>query len=213
MLCNLHPAIQARDFEMGVKSDGRRYGAVAITIHWATAVAVFALLGSGLVMDDMADNATKISILTFHAAAGFFTGVLTLLRILWWAFADDWPSHTAQTPRWQARAAGAVHGLLYAIILLMVSSGMAMMLLSGAPEVLMNGGTLPQFEQFAPRIPHGLGAWTLMALIAAHVGAALYHQFALRDRLLGRMASARRETRRRAGGCPSASVVGLAQGG
>lgn len=172
---------------MSLKSDGRRYGAVAMVIHWATAAAVFALLGSGLVMADTVDQSAKVRLLTFHGAAGFFTGVLTLLRILWWVFADDRPPHTAATPRWQARAAGAVHGLLYAVILLMVASGLAMMALSGAPDILMNGGTLPDFNQYAPRIPHGLGAWTLMALIAAHVGAALYHQFALRDRLLGRM--------------------------
>lgn len=172
---------------MGLKSDGRRYGAVAMTMHWATAIVILALLGSGLVMADTADPAAKVKLLTFHAATGFFVGVLTLLRILWWAFADSRPPHTASTPRWQARAAGAVHGLLYVIILLMVVSGVAMMILSGAPQVLMSGGTLPDFNQYAPRIPHGLGAWTLMALIAAHVGAALYHQFALRDRLLGRM--------------------------
>lgn len=173
---------------MGLRSDGRRYGAVTMVMHWATAVAVFSLLGSGLVMADTVDPAAKASILTFHAAAGLFTGVLTLLRILWWVFADDRPPHTAATPRWQARAAGAVHGLLYAVILLMVASGLGMMALSGAADVLMSGqGVLPDFNQYAPRIPHGLGAWTLMALIAAHVGAALYHQFALRDRLLGRM--------------------------
>ena len=35
------------------KSDGDRYGAVAMAMHWLTAAAILALLGSGLVMADM----------------------------------------------------------------------------------------------------------------------------------------------------------------
>ena len=173
---------------MGWKSDGRRYGAVAMAMHWATAAAIFALLGSGLVMAGTEEPAAKISILKFHAGAGFFAGALTLLRILWWAVADRRLPHPAGTPRWQARAAGGVHGLFYVVILAMVASGIATMVVSGAGEALFSGqGSLPDFDAFAPRAPHGLGAWLLMALVAAHVGAALYHQFVLRDRLLGRM--------------------------
>jgi cytochrome b561 len=172
---------------MGLKSDNVSYGGVAIAIHWASAAAVFAMLGSGLVMEGTVDQASKASLLAFHAATGFLIGLLTILRIAWWLFADDRPADTAATPRWQARAAHAVHYLFYALILLMVASGIAMMLLSGAPDVLMNGGTLPDFEQYAPRIPHGIAAWTLIALIAVHVAAALYHQLVMGDRLLGRM--------------------------
>ena len=173
---------------MGWKSNDRRYGAVAMAIHWVTALAIFAMLGSGLVMEDMTDQAAKHDLLRFHAATGIFVGVLTLLRIFWWMFADDRPGDTAATPRWQARAAHVVHGVFYLAILVMVSSGVAMMLLSGAGDVLVTGqGALPDFSQLAPRAPHGMVAWTLMLLIAVHVGAALYHQFALGDRLLGRM--------------------------
>lgn len=172
---------------MGWRSDGRRYGAVAMAMHWATAAAVLALLGSGLVMARAADTGAKASLLQFHAAAGFFVGILTLVRILWWLLADDRPPHPAHTPRWQARAAGAVHGLFYVVIMMMVASGIAMMVLSGAADALAGGAPLPDFHQFLPRAPHGIGAWALMVLIAFHVGAALYHQFVLRDRLLGRM--------------------------
>lgn len=170
------------------KSDARRYGAVAMAMHWATAVAVFALLGSGLAMANAAQPQDNAGILTFHAGAGFFVGILTVLRLLWWFLADGRPARPAGTPRWQARAASAVHGLFYAVILLMVASGIGMMALSGAGEVLFTGqGALPDFDAFGPRVPHGFGAWLMMALIVAHVGAALYHQFLLRDRLLARM--------------------------
>jgi cytochrome b561 len=48
---------------------------------------------------------------------------------------------------------------------------------------------LPQsFTQFMPRCVHGVLAWLLLALIALHVAAALFHQLVRRDRLLSRMA-------------------------
>ena len=68
-------------------------------------------------------------------------------------------------------------------------AGIAMIALSGAGYILFAGapGPLPEFELLPPRTAHGLAAWTLIALIAAHVGAALYHQLVRGDRLLGRM--------------------------
>ena len=91
-------------------------------------------------------------------------------------------------PRWQAKAASIVHGLFYVLILAMVASGVAMMVLSGAGEVIITGqGALPDFDLYAPRQPHGIGAWVLIILIVVHVGAALYHHLVLRDGLIGRM--------------------------
>lgn len=170
------------------KSDSRRYGVVAVVIHWVSAAAVLALLVSGLVMDRIEDGGSKLPLLAFHAVCGVSVGLLTLVRVFWWIIFDRRPAHPEGIARWQARAAEAVHGLLYVVIFGMVGSGMALMVLSGAGEVVAGGGgTLPDFRLFAPRGPHGLGAWLLMALLAGHVLAAFYHQFVLRDGLIGRM--------------------------
>lgn len=173
---------------MAWKSDGHRYGAVAMAMHWVTAGAIFGLLGSGLMLEQM-EQAAKVPLLRVHAAVGILVLVLTLLRIGWWAFADRRPDEPSEMPGWQASAARLVHRLFYAVLLLMGASGIAMMALSGAAEILFFGGPgpLPDFNLYAPRVPHGLGAWFLIALILAHVGAALYHQLVLKDRLLGRM--------------------------
>lgn len=174
---------------MSWRSDGRRYGAVAMAMHWATAAAVFGLLGSGLMMEGVAEEGARMQILRAHAATGIFVLVLTLLRIGWWAFADTRPQDVGGMPGWQAKAARLVHGLFYAVILIMGASGIAMLALSGAAAMLFAGapGALPDFGIYAPRAPHGLGAWLMMALIAVHVGAALHHQFVRHDRVLGRM--------------------------
>lgn len=173
---------------MRLKSDDHRYGAVAVAMHWLTALAVLGLLGSGLVMADIDDAVAKAALVKTHAAAGVFVTLLTLLRIAWWLFADRRPEKPQGASAWQTRAATLVHRLFYVVILMMGVSGMAMLMLSGAASVLATGqGTLPDFSLYAPRGPHGAGAWFMMALIAAHVGAALYHQFIRRDRLLARM--------------------------
>jgi len=170
------------------KSEAHRYGAVAVTIHWTTALAIFGLLASGLAMGRLND-AGKTDLLRVHAIVGVSVLVLTLLRIAWWAFADRRPGDVSGQPRWQAAAAWAVHRLLYVVIIVMGISGIAMIALTGAGTILFGGeaGPLPSFHAVPPRAAHGTGYLVLSALIALHIGAALYHQFVRSDRLLGRM--------------------------
>jgi cytochrome b561 len=87
------------------------------------------------------------------------------------------------------RLAPGVHWVLYAMVLVMAGSGIAMSVLAGLPQIVFNGvGTLPaNFDALPPRAVHGIMAKLLMLGIAAHVAAALYHQFVRRDGLLSRM--------------------------
>ena len=174
---------------MALKGDARRYGAVAMAMHWVTAIAILGLLVSGLTMADMTDDAAKQGIVRTHVVIGALVLLLTLLRLAWWLLADRRPDEPGGQPRWQARAASAVHGLFYVVIVVMGASGIATIMLSGAGDILFSGasGPLPDFLQYPPRLAHGLFAWVLIALIVLHVAAALYHQFVLRDRLLSRM--------------------------
>jgi cytochrome b561 len=144
---------------------------------------------AGLRAADMTDPAEKASLLRIHAPMGTAILVLTLARICWWVFADRKPDEPAGVPHVQALAAKAVHGLLYVAILGLAGSGVAMIVLSGAGEILFGGapGPLPDFWDFAPRYGHAAMAWLMGALLAAHVAAALYHQFILKDRLFARM--------------------------
>ncbi|MEM7429910.1 MAG: cytochrome b/b6 domain-containing protein, partial [Pseudomonadota bacterium] len=105
---------------------------------------------------------------------------------------DKKPSAIPNTPHWQERSARIVHVLFYIVILGMVASGMGMIVLSGAgPALFGQSGILPDFWDYAPRIPHGIGARLLVALLVLHIGAALYHQYIRRDGLLSRMWFAR----------------------
>jgi cytochrome b561 len=174
---------------MRFRSSPQVYGLVAIAIHWVTALAVLGLLTSGLIIAGETDDIAKTSLLRMHAVTGSTVLLLTILRILWWWLVDVRPLPTSRTPPLQARAAHAVHMLFYVALIVMGASGIAMIVLSGAGAILTGAapGPLPDFTAYAPRGAHGIVAFLLMALIAAHVLAALYHQFVLKDRLLARM--------------------------
>lgn len=172
---------------MPMRSTPTRYGSVAIAIHWTTAVAIVLVFSLGFLADGAADPIAAVSLLRGHVVLAILVVVLTLLRILWWAVADRRPEAGAGQAGWQRAAAHLVHGLIYAVILLMGTSGIATLVASGALPDLIAGTALPSFDEIVPRIAHGLMSKLLLALLAVHLGAALYHQFVRGDRLLARM--------------------------
>ncbi|MDP3526504.1 MAG: cytochrome b [Hoeflea sp.] len=174
---------------MSMKSSPTTYGAVAVSIHWLSALLIVGLLASGMLADETGDPATKARILSAHAPMGIAVLLLTLARIVWWWRLDSHPAPLAGDPAWQMKAARAVHGLLYIVVLGMAASGIGLFVLSGAGAIVFGGapGPLPDFADFAPRVPHGIGAKLLAALFIGHAGAALYHHFVKRDATLTRM--------------------------
>lgn len=166
-----------------------RYGTVAVTVHWVSAALVLVMLGTGFRAAAIADAAGKAAVLRVHVIAAVLVLLLTAFRIAWWWRFDDKPGPLSGTPVWQNRAARGVHALFYVVIVGMLASGIGLMLLSGAGPSLFGANVmpLPDFWQHPPRVPHGIGARLLVALLVVHIGAALYHQVVRRDRLLQRM--------------------------
>lgn len=171
------------------KSTPERYGRVAITIHWVSALLIIGLMIAGFRAAGLTDSAAKASILRIHAPVGVLVLVLTLARLGWWRFADTKPADPVGVPHLQSLAAKAVHGLLYVAILGLAGSGIAMLALSGAGDILFGTapGPLPDFWDFAPRYGHAVLARVMAGLLFLHVAAALYHQFVRKDRLFSRM--------------------------
>ena len=172
---------------MSMRSTADRYGGVAIALHWTSAVAILGALAGGLIMASAADSATVRAILPIHIVLGSTALVLTLVRIGWWIWGDRRPQPVPGQPPAQERAARIVHALLYAAILILASSGVSTVVLSGAIPALLSGAPLPDFDTFVPRVVHGLASKALLLLLSAHVAAALWHQLVRRDHLLSRM--------------------------
>ena len=172
---------------MSTKSSPTRYGNVAIAIHWSSALAVILTFAAGFVVANVAPPAQQTPILLAHITLGLIVFALTLLRIVWWAVADKHPSAPAGEPRWQVRAAQLVHLGLYVLLILMATSGIVTVVLSGALPTLLSGGPVPDFSELVPRVAHGIMSKLLLVLFIGHLGAALWHQFVRHDHLLARM--------------------------
>ena len=169
-----------------------RYSRVAIAFHWTIAVLVIVNLAIGILNDSVLRWAFPV-----HKATGITVLVLTVARVAW-RLGHRPPPLPADTPRWQAGVAHLTHWALYALLILMPLSGWAMSSGGPSPRPLTWYGLFP-----LPHLPvsdatadaghtaHGVFGWLMLALVALHVGAALYHQFAMRDRLLGRMGMGR----------------------
>lgn len=164
------------------------YGTVAVTVHWISAILVVAAIGSGFRAASMTDAAAKTQILAVHVPLAITVLLLTLFRLFWWWRHDSKPQ-PLDGPAWEIRAARTVHVLLYVVILGMAASGIGLFVLSGAGPVVFAGaqGPLPDFAQYPPRVPHGIGAFALVALLLLHVAAALNHHFIRRDATLKRI--------------------------
>lgn len=177
---------------MSLKSTNSRYGSIAMAFHWLTALAIAALMVTGQMMDGLQDATRQIAILQWHVPMGLTVLLLTLGRIGWWLWADRHPAPLGTG--WQALAAKAGHAALYALMLVMTLSGVALMALSGAGEVVFFGSTapLPEFGDYLPRIPHGLGAKLMLGLVLVHVAAAIWHQRVKRDGAMTRILPARK---------------------
>lgn len=170
---------------MAIHSSNDRYGAVAASIHWLSALAVLLMLGSGLAMGNEDDLVPTV--LPMHVALGVLVGVLTLFRVAWWWFFDRHPAPVAGMSQAQEWAARLVHLGLYVAILIMVASGIGMVALTGAAPAIFGGAPLPDFSDAPPHAMHELMSRLLIGLVLAHVAAALWHHFVKRDGLIGRM--------------------------
>lgn len=170
-----------------------RYHPALVALHWLLAALILFSLAMGTLSLKEIPNASpdKVFALRGHMVLGIAILVLMAVRFaVRLGTARPLPAGNA----FLDRLAPVAHYGLYVLVILMAASGIALALQAGLPEIVFGGaGSLPEsFSAFTPRAVHGLLARLLLALIALHVVAALYHQFVRRDSLLRRMAFGRR---------------------
>ncbi|MCP3665789.1 MAG: cytochrome b [Gammaproteobacteria bacterium] len=162
-----------------------KYNNLQVGLHWASAGLIVFLLVSGMLVLAEIPNADpgKVDALWMHLILGGIALVLTLFRIIWRAKSVQ-PPHLVTGNRLLDKLGIAAHYILNLLVLLIAASGMALMILSGASEVLFFGqGVLPEsFFDFPPRYVHGIGTKLLMAMVVLHVAAGLFHKFVIKDR-------------------------------
>jgi cytochrome b561 len=138
----------------------------------------------------------KISWLALHKSIGLTVLALLLLRLLW-RLADRKPADEP-APRWQQRAAHAVHGLLYLLIAALPLSGWWFNSVTGKPLQFFKLFNLPALAAANPDLRHLSHSihenlfWFLVLVLVLHVGGALKHHLLDRDDTLLRMLPFRR---------------------
>ena len=173
-----------------------RYHPLLVALHWFLGAFLLLDLFLGTFVLKAIPNASpdKLEALRAHMSGGLVILVLMGIRLTVRRSSVKPPAATAGHPLLDA-IAHLSHIALYALVFLMVATGLATALISDAFAVvfLHYGQPLPAtFNDLPTRILHGYFAKALIALIALHVGAALYHQFVRGDRLLRRMWFGRR---------------------
>jgi len=179
-----------------------RYNAVAMIIHWLTAATVIGLLIVGNIMADLPNSdPNKLDLFNWHKSFGVTVLLLTLIRFAW-RLTHKPPALPEHMPAWEQRAAHAAHWLFYLLLLAVPLLGWAMVSSSprNIPTVLFNTFDWPHIPMLADMDRenkkvmrevfenlHAAAAYTMAALVVLHVGAALRHQFVLKDKTIQRM--------------------------
>jgi cytochrome b561 len=171
------------------KKSPARYHPLQVSFHWLTVILVFAVFIIGKTMSGLPNDNGKIALLAIHMALGSTTLIVIVARFIT-RFRLPRPASASTGSAFLDWVGKIVHYALYALALLMAISGMSLALQSGLLPIVFggSGASLPvDFFTFTARALHGFIAPALLLLILLHVGAALYHQFFIKDNLLARM--------------------------
>jgi cytochrome b561 len=173
-------------------AEPHRYTGVAISLHWAVALLIFAAFPIGLFMHDMPLTPDKLRLFSYHKWIGVTVVALTVVRLAW-RVANRPPALPASMVGWQLRSASVMHALLYLLVLVVPVTGWLMSSAEGFQTVWF--GVLP-LPDLLPRDKHAAALllevhkdlnFLMLTLIAGHAAVALIHRFVHRDGVLERM--------------------------
>jgi len=132
------------------------------------------------------------TLIDLHLSFGVLIFSIVLLR-LFWRIAHPVPVTMQHVPVWQAVLARWSHRLFYVVLTVSPILGWASASARNWEIALFGVVNVPALLPPKARIGYLTGdvhmalSWFLLAMIAIHVGAALYHRFILRDGVLQRM--------------------------
>src|SRR5258708_24118861 len=117
-----------------------RYPLTVIVLHWTIAAAVVGLLALGWWMQTIPKNPVgpRADAYNLHKSIGLTALLLMAVRLA--RRASHRPPELPPLPIWQARAAGAVHALLYVLMFLDAASGSLGAAVSGFPVKILRWG-------------------------------------------------------------------------
>lgn len=177
---------------MSLKNTSNRYGWVITYLHWVMALIIIGLLVLGLYMVGLPVSLQKLKFFGWHKEFGLLILFLVIFRFAWRMF-NITPLLPSDMPRWQKVAAHLLHYSFYGFMVAMPVTGWMMSSAAGAPVSFFGLFVLPDLVQANPSlettlvIVHKYLGYALMAAIAGHVMATIYHYWAFKDNILRRI--------------------------
>ncbi|QCP49876.1 cytochrome b [Trinickia violacea] len=172
------------------QSDAPAYDGVARLLHWLVVALVAAQFVIGWTMPDIHRDTQPVGLIAWHLGVGAALIATMAARVVWRLAHRPPPSTLSPALR---AVSGATHFLLYAVLLVVPLLGWANASSRGWAVKLLGTLNLPALAPTGSSVGHAMGdihgvlAWVLFALISLHVGAALFHRFVVKDRVLQRM--------------------------
>ena len=176
-----------------IRNTNSSWGSISRLFHWVLAFVIIAMLSYGWWMNHLAERPDRLFHRTIHADIGYVVLLLMVIRLIWRNL-NPVPALPADMPAWQKLSAQAANAALYGVTIVVALLGWAH---SGAhtPNYASWFGLfqMPQFTSPDKANAdfyedwHINMAYVLMALVALHILAALYHLFARDDNVVTRM--------------------------
>jgi len=169
-----------------------RYHPMAKALHWLVALLVAVQFGIAWAMPDIGPQTKLDRLISLHLTVGALIGLAALVRVSWRA-RHRAPGASPTEPRWLRAAARVTHGALYVLLFILPLLGWAAASARGWRVTLFPRLDLPALlprgsrSGFLAGDAHTFLAYTLLAIVALHVAAALYHRLILHDQVLARM--------------------------
>lgn len=168
------------------------YKPTARALHWLVALLLVATIPAGVIMvQEGLSRGVQDSLYLLHKNVGVLILVLVIVRIIYRTANPPPPMPSVVSPS-QRRIAEAVHILLYVLLIVMSVSGYVRVSAGGFPIEMLDAIGVPRLPKSEPvanfaKAVHFWARFALIGLIAAHVGAALYHGIVKKDGVFSRM--------------------------
>ncbi len=175
---------------MLIRNTNERFGLVSILLHWVVALLIIGLIVMGLYMTRIPISAWKLKLFRWHKEFGMLVLFLAFVRIAWRA-SNALPK--LELPVWETIAARSAHYVFYFMMLALPITGLILSSAAGIPGVFFGLFVFPNWVSVNEQVRllytqyHAWLAYALIALIFAHVSAALMHHFVNKNQILKRM--------------------------
>lgn len=162
-------------------------------LHWWTVPLIITLFALGPVMIELPLNKLKQDLYAWHKWIGIIVLALVLIRLAWRVIKPAPAHHAPMVPPLFHFAAKAGHAALYILLIAVPLIGWVRSSTAGyqvvlfelipLPDLLAKDEAISKTLEFA----HMLGAYSLAALLAGHIGAVILHHRFWQDHVLKRM--------------------------